>query len=138
ACAGSRSARSPRALRRPARVLTRGMSLAHHDLAGSQRQRIFPIRALPVNPDVEDVLPTRQLPQPRRMAAAQLQGQFILVGRDGRIENDVRPLAPVDPELLPDLASLALAGGARKVAPAPERIAGGQGRRSATGRVVAG
>src|SRR5438105_1621142 len=105
-------------------ALSRGALLAHHQLARGQRDRIVGVAALPINPDVQRVLPTRQLAQPRSMAAAQLQGELVFFRGKRRIEDHVRALAAVDPQLLPDLAGPVLADGLGKVAPPVDRVGG--------------
>src|ERR1700694_588779 len=103
------------------RVLSGAPLLAHHQLSRGQWQGIVGIPRLPVNPHLQGVLPTRQLAQPRAVPSAALQGELILVLGQRGIEDDVRALAAVDPELLPHLPRLVLADRARKVAAAEDR-----------------
>src|SRR5882672_4257540 len=105
---------------------SRARLLAHHQLARRQWHRSVSVAGLPVNPDVQDVLPTRQLAQPRGMAPAELEGELIVVGRQRRIEDQMSALAAVDPELFPDLARPVLAHGPREVAAAVDRVSGGK------------
>src|SRR5882724_3159103 len=106
--------------------LSRARLLAHHQLARRQWHRSVSVAGLPVNPDVQGMLPTRQLAQPRGVAAAELEGELIVVGRQRRIEDQVSALAAVDPELFPDLARPVLAHRPREVAAAVDRVSGGK------------
>src|SRR5258705_13100431 len=82
------------------------------------------VRRMTVDPDVHGVLPDGQLAQPRAVPAAELKCELVILRRQRRIEDDVGPLATVDPELFPHLSRLVLAHRAREVAAAEDRIGG--------------
>src|SRR5207302_1884304 len=80
---------------------------------------------LPVNPEVERVLPSRQLADARPVPAADLHRELIGVRGKRVVVDDLRALRAVDPKLLPHLAALVGAERAREVATPHDGVARG-------------